>query len=79
MTKKEKEIQKAIKTGNFTIYYYDNGSCYLVKGKYTQDEIEDEDSKLDELADFDYTRDEGYIPAIVAELVKALGGKVHST
>ena len=69
----ENEIIKLLKSGDFTIFYHDNGQCSLYKGKYTEEDLP-EDSDVD----FDMSDSEGYAPGIVTHLVKALNGNIGS-
>ena len=64
----EKEIIKLLKSGNFTIAYHDNCAPFLYQGRCTYEELDSAEEI--EYEDFD----DGYCPAIVALLVKALNG-----
>lgn len=77
---KEKEIIEILKSGNFTIYYHDNGESVIYKGKYTMSFLEKlQDDKFDKFEDenkiFDSSSD-GYYTQDLELLVKALGGKL---
>jgi hypothetical protein len=70
----EQKIIELLQSGDFTIAYHDNGSCCLYKGKYTYDELPEEE-------DFGFDMNEheiGYAPAIVVHLVRALKGNIDS-
>jgi hypothetical protein len=77
-----KKILELLKSGNFTIVYWDNDSPTLYKGKwninkeYEKDDYEEMNKNIVEELD-DYC-EYGYCPGIVALLVKALGGKSDS-
>lgn len=66
--KKELEIIKLLKSGNFTLHYYDNDSCALYKGIHKD--------QVPERAVIEFEcESEGYLPKEVELLVKALGGE----
>ena len=62
-----------LKSGNFSLFYHDNGYCTLHPGKIDYDES-DSTFTVKEYSE----QTLGYAPDIVVELVKALGGKVDS-
>jgi hypothetical protein len=68
---------KLLKSGNFTIAYWDNGAAWLYKGKHKIEDFDGEIGSEIEPVEYDDFSD-GYTPGIVALLVKALGGKVVS-
>ena len=70
-----KEIIKLMKTGNFTICYYNHQEGGVWKGHLEPDEL-DIDA---ELIEFSNKGDERYLPEIVDMLVEALGGECNST
>ena len=69
------KLDKLLKTGNFTLIYWDNGSGALYKGRLDIGDI-DEDTKA--FAEFDSSNEKGYLPEIVELLVTALGGNADS-
>lgn len=69
----DKKIVELLKSGNFTLYYHDSGSCMLFKGH--KEVLSDYGT---ELCEFGYNDQEGYTPMEVELLVRALGGKVIS-
>ncbi len=74
----EQSIIRLLRSGNFTISYHDSDDARLYKGKWKYDDLVNDDG--DEVAEEVYFDDEsnGYTPAIVTLLVKALKGKVNS-
>lgn len=73
---KEKQIIEALKTGNFSIIYTDNGSCTIYEGKVsTNTNWEKKNPKEIVSIDCDSY---GYLPKEVELLVKALGGNSDS-
>jgi hypothetical protein len=73
-TKFEKEVKELLRSGDFTIAYHDNGQCSLYKGRHKYDDLPKE-----EFASFDMNDNyNGYAPAIVVFLVKALKGRCES-
>lgn len=74
---KEKNIIELLKSGDFTIIYWDNETPSLYKGKYTVDNISEDIIDNHEIKFNDYGLD-GYCPTIVDLLVKALGGNSDS-
>lgn len=70
----KREIIKLLKSGDFSIIYWDNQSPSLYKGKgYDVDNYPED---LEEI-DFPFIED-GYLPAIVSLLTEALGGEADS-
>ena len=69
-----KEIIKLMKTGNFTLYYYNKEEGGIWKGHLEPDEL-DVDA---ELVGFSSMNNEGYLPEIVNMLVEALDGECNS-
>lgn len=67
-----KKILELLRSGDFTISYHDNGYCSLSKGHHKYSD------EVDTIKDFDNNETEGYVPSVVALLVKALGGKSNS-
>lgn len=72
----DKKIIKLLKSGNFTIIYWDNECPSLYEGKYTvenitEDIIDNKEIKFNNCED-------GYIPKIVELLTIALGGNSDS-
>jgi len=77
------EISHHLRTGQFTIYYHNQGDCIIYLGHWSQNEIEDQepddkDSPLVVLAEMGSHNMEGYLPEIVKKLTNALGGRAHS-
>jgi hypothetical protein len=72
-----KELVELLKSGDFTLGYHDNGYCEVYRGRIEYDDINEKD--LQPVGSFDSSENEGYIPAEVAALVKALGGKAVTT
>jgi len=80
MTKKEQKIVELLKTGNFTLHYWDNGECTLYKGMHDEEELGMLTDKAHEeiiVAEFDNVF-EGYLSKEVELLVAALGGQAGS-
>jgi hypothetical protein len=75
---KDTKMLQALKDGNFTIAYHDNGYCEIFSGKHEYDDLTELDDRH-KLGSFDASEADGYIPAEVAALVKALGGKAVTT
>jgi hypothetical protein len=67
--KKDKVIE-LLKTGEFTVAYHDNDSCYIYKGHRRYENLGKEIFSPD--------GSNGYAPEIVEMLVEALGGNVES-
>ena len=73
------DIQKLLRSGNFTLYYSDNGSWDLYKAKFDPEDEDIDWEALDQFkVDEGYGDGPGYCPSIVADLVDALGGEVGS-
>ena len=74
------KLIELLKTGNFTVIYDDNGSGRIHKGhgEYVDFYDEDKEEYVDFVDSFDETLGHGYIPTIVCDLIKALGGKFDS-
>lgn len=77
MDKKQKEkILKLLRSGKFTIVYWDRGEATLYKGKwdynkeFQKDEYERMNKYIIEFQDWS----QGYCPTIVELLTEALGG-----
>ena len=70
-----KKAESLLRSGNFTILYHDNGVCSLYKGHIDYDDVDDDTVAVHE---FDDSESTGYLPPVVEELVKALGGKCDS-
>jgi hypothetical protein len=64
-----KELLALLRSGKFTVAYHDNGHCCIYNGKYCYDDLPEK-----EVAEYDYSDAEGYLPDIVKVLVQALGG-----
>lgn len=73
-------IIKLLKSGDFTIIYWDSDCPTLYKGKWDKDKEYDRDDyetlNKAEVPFEDWSN--GYTPAIVSLLVKALGGNSDS-
>jgi hypothetical protein len=69
----DKEIINLLRSGNFTIYYHDNGQCMLFNGKHSEVTLPEKED-----ASFDLSGGDGYAPEIVCLLVAALHGCVES-
>lgn len=75
-----KGIKKLLKSGKFTIIYWDSGEPTLYRGhwdrdkEYDRDEYEEMNKHVIELDGYD----DGYLPEIVALLTEALGGVADS-
>lgn len=67
-----KKIIELLKSGDFTVAYHDNDSPTLYTGKHKYWKLKEEDE-----IKIPYS-DDGYLPAIVALLVEALGGESSS-
>ena len=79
MKKAERGIQDLLKSGNFTIYYHDNGACDILLGHHSEKEISDMDNYEENvLVEYDTNDTYDYIPRIVRKLVDACGGQVWS-
>lgn len=76
----QRQIVNLLKSGNFTIVYWDSQDPTLYKGKWDYNkEFEKDDYATMDKSKVDYSWwDEGYVPGIVTLLVKALGGKSDS-
>lgn len=78
---KEKELISLLKTGNFTIVYWDRGEPTLYVGKwsigkeYQRDEYATMDKSKIEIDQYDMN---GYLPDIVRWLTMALKGHSDS-
>ncbi len=70
-----KKLIEIIKSGNFTVYFNDNGCCDVYHGKFSQTKIESE--KFQEEPIFSSSL-ESYYTELEELLVEALGGKLHS-
>jgi len=66
-------VDSILRSGNFSLFYHDNGYCTLHPGKIDYDESDSAPT----IKEFDGNSN-GYTPDIVEALVKALGGKVDS-
>ncbi len=79
---KEKEIIELLKSGNFTIVYWDRDDPTLYKGKWNYNkEFENDDYALmnKSIVELDsHMFEDGYVPHIVYLLSKALKGKTDS-
>lgn len=73
----QKQIIKLLKSGKFTIWYWDNDAPHLYEGTLNLEDFEGELGSEISPVEFDES-DDGYVPALVKLLVKALGGKVES-
>ena len=78
---KEKDLVSLLKTGNFTIIYWDRGEPTFYKGKWDKDR----EYKKDEYAEMDKSQIEiaqynmsGYLPDVVRWLTMALKGQSDS-
>lgn len=73
----KKKTIELLKSGNFTLEYHDSQACNLYAGKHKHEDLTDDEGEpaLKVFDEFD-GRSDGYIPAEVEALVKALGGKV---
>ena len=75
----KKRIIKILKSGNFSIYYHDNGCASIYEGKYNFDEIQDEEwDKLQEEKLIFESEPDGYYTLDVELLVEALDGELYS-
>lgn len=78
--KEREKILKLLKSGKFTIVYWDSGEATLYKGKwdynkeFEKDEYEKMNKSIVEFQDFST----GYCPTIVCLLTEALGGTADS-
>lgn len=70
------EIIKLFRSRKFTLVTHDRGEYSLYAGRYW--EYDDLPEEPDYLIVDGGTDDEGYVPAIVAYLVEALGGSTDS-
>lgn len=75
------EIKDLLKSGDFTIIYWDNADPTLYKGKWVKEKEYDRDEyetmNKSEI-DIEMFYQNGYTPPIVDFLVDALGGNVDS-
>lgn len=78
---KEAELVSLLRTGNFTIIYWDRGEPTFYKGKWNYDK----EYKKDEYAEMEKSRIDfaqynmnGYLPDVVRLLTMALKGKADS-
>lgn len=76
----EEKIIEILKSGDFTIIYWDNGEATLYQKKWDKaEEFERDDyATMEKFRIFYSDWTSGYCPAIVELLVKALGGKSDS-
>jgi len=78
----EEKIIELLKSGDFTIIYWDSGEATLYSKKwkkeeeFERDDYETMDKFIIEVSDHG---NNGYLPQIVALLTKALGGKSDSS
>jgi hypothetical protein len=77
----KKELIEIIKSGNFTVYYHDNGSSNIYEGKYTEEYFDEliEENKFDDFDDENnifISSFDGYYTEDLALLIKALGGNL---
>lgn len=77
----EKDLISLLRSGNFTIIYWDNEGPTLYKGKWDRDEEYEKDeyatmekSKIE----IDQYNMDGYIPDVVKWLTMALRGRADS-
>lgn len=75
-----KQIIKLLKSGNFTIIYWDNDEATLYKGKwdYNKEYEKDDYGKMNKNEVKLEIEMDGYLPEIVKLLSEALGGKTDS-
>jgi len=72
-----RKVLNHLRSGDFTLYYHDNGACSLYPG-LIKDICDKESEELPEpIAEFGGT-EYGYVPGEVLALVKALGGIAES-
>lgn len=69
----KKAVIELLKTGDFTIAYHDSGYCTIYKNRLSYENLPEDGEVYECDCDMD-----GYIPAEVSLLVKALGGRVES-
>jgi len=78
---KEKDLVSLLRTGNFTIVYWDSGEPTFYKGKwdkdkeYEKDEYETMNKSQIEIAQYNMA---GYLPDVVRWLTMALKGHSDS-
>lgn len=70
-----KKLLEIISSGNFTVYFHDNGCCNLYKGKFTQNQIESEKFQEDPIFE---SEGSSYYTDLEELLVDALKGKLWS-
>jgi len=77
---KEKGIVELLKSGNFTIIYWERGVTSIYKGKwnFTKEFEKDEYEEMGKSLIIELDGVDGYCPGIVELLSKALGGKTDS-
>lgn len=73
-----KKILEVLKSGDFTLYYHDNGYCSLYPGKIKPSQMDEENKNyVNPIYEFNGCTND-YTPEEVSYLVKALNGKVNS-
>lgn len=77
---KEEKIIEILKSGDFTVIYWDSGvaTLYQKKWNYHEEQERDDYETLNKFVILETSHTDGYCPEIVALLVKALGGKSDS-
>lgn len=75
-----RSIINLLRSGNFTIVYWDSGDASLYKGKwnYNKECERDEYETMNKSLVAEYSREFGYCPEIVDLLCAALKGKADS-
>jgi len=75
----KKKLNEIIRSGNFTIIYFDNQAPFLYEGKWGAGGDEEYNKRMDKAEiDFYDVNGKGYVPDIVQLLVDALGGHTDS-
>lgn len=70
------KLLEIIKSGDFSVYYHDNGCSTIYQGKHDFDEVKDWDA-MEKLIIFE-SEPNGYHTSDLELLVDALGGVIYS-
>lgn len=76
----QKQLIELLKSGDFTIMYWDNGEASVYKGKwnYNKEFKKDEYKMMNKSLVYETNDEIGYLPKIVDLLVKSLGGRADT-